>query len=117
VHINQRVIARWGGVGHAVLHADQLLHVLDAIRGAVFGVDQYPTMEDKACAVAYTVARRHVFVDGNKRTGAECLFVMLELNGLTVCASDDELQVNFEGIADGSVPFRDFVEWVRVHLS
>lgn len=57
-----------------------------------------------------------MFQDGNKRTAAECLFAMLELNGLTVCASDDELQAVFEGIADDSAPFDHFVKWVHTHL-
>jgi len=111
------VIARWGGVDPCVREPSSLLHVLESIRGSVFGVDRYPTLEEKACAVAYAVARHHVFADGNKRTAAESLFAMLELNGRTMHASDDEIVGTFEGIADDSVSFDSFVAWVRRRLA
>jgi len=93
-----------------------LQHMLDVIRGAIFGVDRFPTLEEKACAVAHAIMRGHVFMDGNKRTGTEVLFTMLELNGHTLLASDDSIVEIIESVASGRATFDDFVIWARQHL-
>ena len=96
--------------------AAPLLYALDAIRGAVFGVDRYPSVEEKACALAYAVAASHVFVDGNHRTGNEVLYLMLELNGRTLLISDDDMIGILERVGDGSMSFPEFVAAIRPHL-
>lgn len=87
--------------------------MLDAIRGPIYGHDAYPTLEHKAAALADTIIRRHVFTDGNKRTGTEVLFQMLELNGRTLLAPDDEIVATVEGLAAGEMDFDGLLEWVR----
>jgi death-on-curing protein len=89
---------------------------LDAIRGTVFGVDRSPTVEEKACALAYAVIHGHVFVDGNKRTGTEILYQMLELNGRTIVATDDEIVGIIESVGSGQLGVDVLVSWVRARL-
>jgi hypothetical protein len=47
---------------------------LEGIFGSVFqsafGVDAYPTIEEKAAHLLYFIVKNHPFNDGNKRTGA-----------------------------------------------
>ena len=76
-------------------------------------MERYPTLEEKACALAYTIIRSHVFSDANKRTGAEALFLMLEMNGKTLLATDDEIVEKMEAIARNEMTLKDFVAWVR----
>lgn len=63
-------------------------------------------------AVAYAIIRRHVFADGNKRTGIEVLAMILELNGLTLIAPDDEVVTTAEGVASGAISAAEFLQWV-----
>ena len=44
------------------------------------GVDLYPTLEDKASALLYFIAKNHSFIDGNKRIGATTFLYFLEKN-------------------------------------
>ena len=72
-------------------YPDPLLYALDIIQGGLLGFDPYPTLEERACKLAYEIVVSHVFLDGNKRTGFHVLRMMLELNGKELNATDDEL--------------------------
>ncbi len=59
---------------------------LHALFGDVFqsfdGTDVYPTVEEKAAHLLYFVVKNHVFVDGNKRSGAYAFVWFLGKAGL-----------------------------------
>ena len=59
---------------------------LYALFGNVFqsfaGEDVYPTVEEKAAHLLYFVVKNHVFVDGNKRSGAYAFVWFLQKTGL-----------------------------------
>ena len=59
---------------------------LHALFGNVFqsfaGEDVYPTVEEKAAHLLYFVVKNHVFVDGNKRSGAYAFVWFLQKTGL-----------------------------------
>ena len=46
------------------------------------GEDVYPTVEEKAAHLLYFVVKNHVFVDGNKRSGAYAFVWFLQKTGL-----------------------------------
>lgn len=87
--------------------------MLEAVRTESFGTVLHPTLEEKACELAFSIIQGHVFMDGNKRTGVEVLFLVLELNGKTLVASDDDIVETMEGIADGSIGKEQFLEWIK----
>ena len=66
-------------------------------------------------AVAYAIVREHVFMDGNKRTGTEVLLQLLELNGATLIATDDEFVEVADACATGSLARDEYCDWVRAH--
>ncbi len=45
------------------------------------GQELYPTMADKAAALAYSLVKNHAFLDGNKRIAHAAMEVFLVLNG------------------------------------
>ncbi|MCA9340898.1 virulence protein RhuM/Fic/DOC family protein [Candidatus Saccharibacteria bacterium] len=59
---------------------------LHALFGNIFqsfaGEDIYPTVEEKAAHLLYFVVKNHVFVDGNKRSGAYAFVWFLQKTGL-----------------------------------
>lgn len=65
--------------------------VVNAIRYPLFGVDPYPTIEEKAAQLGWVIIDGHVFHDGNKRTGMSVMIGFLKANGYQLTASDDEL--------------------------
>ena len=112
---NQRMIGRYKGVGHHVREGGPLSYALGAIQSPIYGVDQFPTLVEKACKLAYTIANGHVFMDANKKTAASALDLMLELNRHVLIAGEDELVEVMFRVADSvnGISFEDFVAWVK----
>src|SRR5436190_12521130 len=54
------------------------------------GADVYPSLIDKAAALAYSLVLNHPFVDGNKRVGQMAMEVMLLYNGFEIYAGTDD---------------------------
>jgi death-on-curing protein len=55
-----------------------------------FGEDAYSTLEEKAAALAQSVARSHALVDGNKRLTLGALIAFLGVNGHRLTLTNDE---------------------------
>lgn len=51
----------------------------------------YETAEELAAAYAVYIVQGHVFLDGNKRTGAAAMLTFLEANGVSVKIPPEEL--------------------------
>lgn len=81
------------------------------------GSDLYPTVADKASALAYGLAMNHPFLDGNKRIAHAAMAVFLELNGLTIAASVDEQEVLMLNLAAGRVSRVELTAWIESHVS
>ena len=69
---------------------------------------------EKAAALGECIIARHVFWDGNKRTGIYATWLFLATNGITINldASVEDLAVD---IASGEAGFDDFVDWLHQH--
>ena len=56
---------------------------------------------EMAAAYLFHITRNHPFVDGNKRTGAACALVFLELNDIEIKAGVEELVEMVTAVAAG----------------
>lgn len=55
----------------------------------------------------------HAFVDGNKRVGMLAMFTFLEVNGVKLKYSDNELiEIGFS-VATGAMDASDLYEWIQ----
>jgi len=102
-----------------LLHPGSLDSILYAIQNLYFGVDRYPTLVEKSAALSWTIIDRHVFHDGNKRTGISILEIFLRANGYEIAASNDELMQIAIRIAKGSeedYSLSEFTQWIRSRL-
>jgi death-on-curing protein len=77
------------------------------------GEDLYPTVIDKAAALAFSIIKNHPFVDGNKRTGHAAMETFLILNGLEVVAAIDEQEEMVLMLADGQLKREDLTGWLN----
>ena len=112
-----RLIADETG-GSVGVRDDALLE--SALEGAFAGFGDnefYPTVEEKAARLGYTLISNHAFVDGNKRIGVFIMLTFLEVNGIHVnCTNEDVFNIGI-GVADGSISYEELLEWVRNHTS
>lgn len=89
-----------------------------ALEGAFAGygdVEFYPTKEEKGARLGYTLISNHAFVDGNKRIGLYVMLSFLEMNGIRLRCTDQELVHIGLSIADGSMGYEELLQWVIEH--
>ena len=79
------------------------------------GVELYPSKEEKAAKLGYSLISNHAFVDGNKRIGVYVMLSFLELNGIRIEATDEDVVALGLGTADGSMTQEDVLSWIRSH--
>ena len=75
----------------------------------------YPSTEEKGARLGYALISNHAFVDGNKRIGTNIMLIFLEMNGIPVQCTDDELVHIGLSVADGSMGYDDLLQWVLDH--
>jgi len=73
----------------------------------------FPTILDKAAALAHSIATAHPFVDGNKRTALLAAQALLEQNGLLVEAPGRLAEAELLRLATGRASLRSFAGWLR----
>ena len=81
------------------------------------GVDMYPDLVDKACALGFFLIANHPFIDGNKRIGHASMETVLLMNGYKISASIDEQEQIILDVAAGKWDREDFTEWVSKHIT
>ena len=73
----------------------------------------YPTLEEKAAVLAFSLSSNHPFVDGNKRVAHAAMEVFLFLNGREINASLDEQEELFLKLASGKLTRQELAEWLK----
>ena len=75
----------------------------------------YPSKEEKGARLGYALISNHAFVDGNKRIGMYIMLTFLEMNGIRIRCTDEELVQIGLSVADGSMKYEELLQWVRDH--
>ena len=89
-----------------------------ALEGAFSGFGDrefYPTKEEKGARLGYTLISNHAFVDGNKRIGVYIMLSFLEMNGIRLQCTDDELVNIGLSVASGRMKYEELLQWVLDH--
>ena len=89
-----------------------------ALEGAFAGFGNqefYPTKEEKGARLGYTLISNHAFVDGNKRIGIYVMLSFLEMNGIRISCTDEELVQVALSVADGKMRYEELYSWVLEH--
>lgn len=81
------------------------------------GEEVYPTIHEKAAAMGHGIIANHPFVDGNKRTGAESMILLLEMNGYRFESSNSDLVEATLKIAQGTMTKEKLAEWLKDHTT
>ena len=76
----------------------------------------YPTKEEKAARIGYSLISNHAFVDGNKRIGTHAMLVFLAINGVTLFYEDEELITLILRTAAGDLDEPGFLAWLKAHV-
>lgn len=79
------------------------------------GKDLFPTKEEKAARLCAGLISNHAFVDGNKRIGVYVLLTFLEVNGISLEATDEELIEIGLSLTKSEMKYEDLLAWIKTH--
>ena len=79
------------------------------------GEDLYFTIQAKAARLGFGLVKNHPMLDGNKRLGTHAMLVFLAINGIEMKYTQKELYETILKVAEGSIEFEDFLQWVIDH--
>lgn len=92
------------------------MNLLDSALESAFqtfdGKELYPTKEEKAARIGYSLISNHAFVDGNKRIGMYVLLSFLETNGIKIRPSNEEVVSVGLATAAGEMKYEDILAWI-----
>lgn len=92
------------------------INLLDSALESAFltfdGKELYPTKEEKAARIGYSLISNHAFVDGNKRIGMYVLLSFLETNGIKIHPSNEEVVRVGLATAGGEMKYEDILAWI-----
>lgn len=95
------------------------LNLLDSALESAFstfdGKDLYQTKEEKAAKIGYGLIANHAFMDGNKRIGMYVMLTFLEVNGITLSLSDQDIYEAGIAVASGTMDYNGLLQWVIEH--
>ena len=110
-----QVMAEATGGDVGVRNEALLESAIENIYATFDGVELYPTKEEKAAKLGYSLISNHAFVDGNKRIGMYIMISFLELNGIKLDASNDDVYKLGMAVADGSADSDAILKWINEH--
>ena len=111
--VNRRMIKEFGGLfipPDNLLNVNALEYILDTIKGSLFV--SYPTLKEKVAAISYYIISRHVFHDGNKRTGTHIAWEFLHANGINLVL-DQSIVDLVVSIAEGQSTQDQLLQWLH----
>lgn len=114
IKIHSMVIEQTGG-SDGIRDKGLLDSALNAPFQTFDGEYIYRTIKAKAAKLGYFLVKNHPFIDGNKRIGILVMIIFLEINGLEVTCTDEELITLGLGLADGSIDDVDLLNWIIDH--
>ena len=115
VKLLHKYIAQETGGSIGVRDEGLLESALEGAFATFGGQELYPTKEEKGARLGYTLISNHAFVDGNKRIGMYVLLTFLEVNGIRLDATNEEVAAVGIGVAAGEMGYEDLLSWVRQH--
>ena len=107
-----RLITEATGGDPNVRDTDLLNSALESAFATFDGKELYPTKEEKGARLAYALISNHAFVDGNKRIGMYVLLTFLEVNGIKIRPSNEEVARVGLAVAAGEMKYEQLLDWI-----
>ena len=75
----------------------------------------YPTVQQKAARLGFSLVMNHPFIDGNKRIGAHAMLTLLALNRIEIACTQKELSDIILDVAAGNTGYDGLLQWLLDH--
>lgn len=109
--LHQLITQETGG-DSGVRDFDLLDSALESVFQTFDGVELYPTKQEKGARLGYTLISNHAFVDGNKRIGMYVMLAFLQVNGIHIHPTNEEVARVGLAVASGRMDYPALLAWV-----
>jgi death on curing protein len=103
------------GGSHAIRDSGLLESAIARPFQSFDGQDLYPSVFEKAAALAESLIVNHPFVDGNKRTGTVAMIAFLQENNLQMTIDQEGLYNFIVSISTCEIKFEEIVQWLKAN--
>lgn len=76
------------------------------------GQELYPSVQEKGARLGFALISNHAFVDGNKRIGIFVMLIFLEINGVKISPTNDEVARVGLAVAAGEMKYPELLAWI-----
>lgn len=112
--LHQLLIEQTGGED-GVRDFGLLDSALEACYATFDGKELFPSKEEKAARLGCGLVSNHAFLDGNKRIGMYVMLAFLEINGISIDVSDEEIITVGLSLAEGKMNYEELLNWIKQH--
>lgn len=118
IAINELVLKRSNSESIGIQYPQGLDLVVNQPKQVVFGKELYPNIWIKAAFIIQKITKKHIFVDGNKRTALLSGLTFLSMNGIELNFSTDDgesLILDVTNHSDNDAIMVSLAEWLKSH--
>lgn len=112
--LHARIIAKIGG-SQGIRDIHLLGSLLERPKTSFGGKEQFPTVFEKTATYLDSLAKYHVFVDGNKRTALAASARFLFINGYKMTVSNEEAEKFILRVATERLEIKEIAAWFHSH--
>jgi death on curing protein len=92
-----------------------LASLVERPKTSIGGKEMFPNIFEKAAVYLESLAKYHVFIDGNKRTCITASARFLFINGFELTANDKEVVQFVLQVATEKLEIQEIAGWLKTH--
>ncbi len=114
--LHDKLIQRTGG-SYGIRDKNLLESAIYSAMSSFGDNEVYPSIEEKAARLMFSLTNNHAFVDGNKRIGVFTMLMTLQLNNIKIQYTQSELISLSLSVAAGKIGYERILFWIKEHLA
>ena len=114
IYIHDDQIAKHGG-SYGILNANKLASAVARPRN-LYGYERVTSLTQLTASYGYGLVKNHSFIDGNKRTAFQVMFVFLQINGLHLDAPEPEVVITMQELPRGEITQEELAAWLEKYV-
>lgn len=112
IEIHDEMVTRYGGLP-GIRDLNLLQSAIESPKTAIFRLEMYPSIFDKAAVYLYNIVKNHPFNDANKRTGYAVAVIFLLGNDVSLTFKNDDLEDMVIEVAKGKISREDLAYFLE----
>lgn len=114
ISLHTKMIQATGGLD-GIKNKNLLESAVSTAFGTYFDTELYPSLEEKAARLCFSLISNHAFLDGNKRIGIFSMLILLQINDVELNCKDEDLVKLGLNVASSRWGYEDILRFIRQH--